>query len=133
MKRKPNPYIKRYKKLHRQKMARKRAIDKYRNTMDKLCLSIKEMSFAVRKFTNSLKDLSDKINDDSLDCTIYAFEHFIKGECIDDISKVEDCGDTNKKILEMAKEMKNRLSYNEPIITTSRFRLNGEYYELAED
>lgn len=52
---------------------------------------------------------------------------------IDDISKVENCGDTNKKILEMAKEMKNRLSYNEPIITTSRFRLNGEYYELAED
>lgn len=83
MKRKPNPYIKRYKKLHRQKMARKRAIDKYKNTMDKLCLSIKEMSFAVRKFTNSLKDLSDKIKDDSLDCTIYTFEHFIKGECYD--------------------------------------------------
>ena len=51
---------------------------------------------------------------------------------IDDISKVEDCGDTNKKILEMAKEMKNRLSYNEPIITTYRLRVNGEYYELAE-
>lgn len=52
---------------------------------------------------------------------------------IDDISKVEDCGDANKKILEWQKKMKNRLSYNEPIITTSSFRLNGEYYELAED